>query len=81
MWRMRTSQPGKEGKEIMFQAEGTACAKSEVGDSVASLRNRKDASTGGGRVGQGKSEMQWIGEVGASHIVQGGDIRECFLRR
>ena len=42
----------------MFQAEGTACAKSEVGESLACLRNDKEAGTEGSRAGKVKSEMQ-----------------------
>lgn len=52
---------GKKGTGIMFQAEGTACAKSEVGESFACLRNGKDASTDGNRVGRVKSDIQWTG--------------------
>lgn len=58
---MRRSQQEKEGKEIVFQAEETACAKSEVEESLACLRNGKDVG-----IDERINEMEWMGEVGMS---------------
>lgn len=48
---MMRSPTGKQGRESVFQAERTACAKPGVGESVAYLKYGKDTGTDRSRVG------------------------------
>lgn len=45
----------------MFQAEGRACAKSEMGEGLSCLRN-EEARRGRSGVGKVNREMQWVWE-------------------